>query len=284
MGDAAEPFAAVEEPFESGPSAAARPAASSRVSAPGKAPAAAVPSSEGATLVCAVLLAVSLGVACGAWINTRLASAVSIAPPAPSMLLPAGTATVRKTPAASAATEPRPAGDEDPAPSAYEVVPAPDPAEATEAEAPGTDPAGTTDRESTGKRVAGVPGKAASGTGRTAKAAALPGGASHVERRGRAVQGEAGGLPCALYASAGSLAVRNGGAASLVVGGPGEAGRVTVSTPDWADIAVFPEGRAGGNGWTRYSVRSVSKRAGVYTVRFKTPCGSQNIPVTVARP
>ena len=89
--------------------------------------------------------------------------------------------------------------------------------------------------------------------------------------------------PCALYASADSLNVRNGGAASLVVGGPGEQGRVTVTTPDWSDIAVFSEGPTGRNGWVRYSVRSVSKKPGVYSVRFTTPCGSQNIPVTVAR-
>jgi hypothetical protein len=82
----------------------------------------------------------------------------------------------------------------------------------------------------------------------------------------------------------GSLTLRGGGAASLVVGGPGEAGRVTVTTPDWADIAVFAEGRAGGNGWVRYSVRSVSRRPGVYTLHFKTPCGSQSIPVMVTRP
>lgn len=87
-----------------------------------------------------------------------------------------------------------------------------------------------------------------------------------------------------MYTSAGSLTMRGGGAAALVVGGPGEAGRVTVTTPHWSDIAVFAEGRAGANGWVKYSVRSVSKKPGVYAVRFTTPCGSQVIPVTVTRP
>jgi hypothetical protein len=76
--------------------------------------------------------------------------------------------------------------------------------------------------------------------------------------------------------------LRGGAAAPLVLGGPGEAGRVEVSTPDWSNIAVLYEGRTG-NGWLRYSVRSVSGRPGVYTVRFATPCGSKNIPVTVTR-
>ena len=87
-----------------------------------------------------------------------------------------------------------------------------------------------------------------------------------------------------MYASANSLTIRNGGMAALLVGGPGEAGRVTVTTPHWSDIAVFAEGRAGGNGWLRYSVKSVSNKPGVYTVRFTTPCGSQTIAVTVTRP
>jgi hypothetical protein len=100
----------------------------------------------------------------------------------------------------------------------------------------------------------------------------------------KATAGQGRSVPCALYASAGSLNIRGGGAAPLVVGGPGEAGRVTVTTPDWSHISVFSEGRADGNGWLRYSVRSVSKKPGVYTVRVTSPCGSQNIPVTVGRP
>ncbi|HEY0171565.1 MAG TPA: hypothetical protein VGB98_11120 [Pyrinomonadaceae bacterium] len=102
--------------------------------------------------------------------------------------------------------------------------------------------------------------------------------------RSKAVQGQGRPATCALYASADSLSIRGGGAAALFVGGPGEAGRVTVTTPDWSNIAVFSEGRAGGNGWLRYSVRSVGSRSGVYTVRFTTPCGSRNIRVTVVQP
>lgn len=103
------------------------------------------------------------------------------------------------------------------------------------------------------------------------------------ESRKNAPSGRAAS-PCPLYASASALNVRNGGAAALVLGSPGQQSRVAVTTPDWADIAVFSEGQAGGKrGWMKYSVRSVSKRAGVYSVRVNGPCGSLTIPVKVVR-
>ena len=88
--------------------------------------------------------------------------------------------------------------------------------------------------------------------------------------------------PCVPYASASSLGVRVGGAAPLILGGPGVGVRVNVSTPDRSELAVIYEGPAGGDkGWLRYSVRSIGRRPGRYTVRYSTPCGSQTIPVTV---
>jgi hypothetical protein len=83
------------------------------------------------------------------------------------------------------------------------------------------------------------------------------------------------------YASANSLRVQLGGAAPLILGGPGVGVRINVTTPDWSQLAVIYEGPAGHNGWIRYSVRSIGGRPGLYTVRFSTPCGSQIIPVTV---
>jgi hypothetical protein len=112
-----------------------------------------------------------------------------------------------------------------------------------------------------------------------------PGAATVAESKATAVRAQDRVVPCALYASAGSLTIHNGGAATLILGGPGEHGSITVTTPDWSDIAVFSEGFTGGNnGWMKYSVRSVSKKAGLYTLHIKTPCGSQTIPVRVARP
>ena len=255
---------------------------SARVLATGKASSTRGSRSETVTLVCAVLLAVALGIACGAWLNTRLASAASDTPPAPALLLPAAAATGQKTLAPSAAAEPQPAEISDTSPAAVESAHTPDSDELPDAVAPRTDPAGMLDKESVKKRDTSAAAPAARGTSPPDRIAGRPGLAPEVVKKATAGQGRS--VPCALYASAGSLNIRNGGAAPLVVGGPGESGSVTVTTPDWSHISVFSEGRAGGNGWLRYSVRSVSQKPGVYTVRITSPCGSQNIPVTVGRP
>lgn len=241
-----------------------------KAGAPGREP------SEAATLVCAVSLAVALGAACGVWINARLASAASAAfttRPAPSHLMsvaPAGRTAPTAPPVAEAASANSEgtdlAADVDTAAHNSDEV----------AEARGTRP------QEPGSRVRGRPGgspltSAAGETGRSGKPS-VGGGA---EVKPKAGQGRV--TPCAPYASAGSLIIRDGGGAGLVVGGPGERASVSVTTPDWADIAVFSEGPAGRNGWVKYSVKSVSKRPGVYAVRLTTPCGSQNIPVTVVR-
>jgi len=277
----------VEKPSEPKTTAAraATPTSAARRPLPVKPGVGKESSSEIATLVYAVSVAVALGIACGAWINARLASAASIAPPAPSYLLPAADANVQKKPETSAVTESQLKVHDDNASTSDPVTPSHVFGDAPEAETPGTDPAAENDRRGAGKRGAVAPAPLEREAGRPLRDAVRPAGApdveKRVEKRAAAVQGRA--APCAQYASAGSLTIRSGGVASLVVGGPGEAGRVTVTTLHWSDIAVFAEGRAGGNGWVRYSVRSVSKKPGLYTVRFTTPCGSQTVPVTVTR-
>lgn len=264
--------------------AANKPVNTTRRPTHGRAPAPSRPQSEAATLVCAIAVAVLLGIACGAWINARLASAASTAsasfvvPPRPAHLLP--TAPAAETPAA-------PGNDAETASETSEV---------TEAAAGGDTSANASVEasEALGARRS-VP--ADKEPGRTAAPDSPPDSVSASRKRrgeipgvevakvkSKAVQGQGRPTTCALYASADSLSIRGGGAATLFVGGPGEAGQVTVTTPDWSNIAVFSEGRAGGSGWFRYSVRSVGKQSGVYTVRFTTPCGSRNIRVTVAQP
>jgi hypothetical protein len=284
MGDTAEePVVVFEESFES--NAATARAGTPRTPAPrprpGKAGAAGRVSSEAATLICAVSVAVALGISCGAWINARLASAASMTPPAPARLLPVAGADGREAAATSTVAEPGPAVHNDTSTLADEIAHAPGVSPEPVAEAPRTDPAGTAGEAESGKHGRGLSTQVASEPSPPATPAATP--AAPLGGGKRATAGPGPVAPCALPAGAGSLTIRNGVAATLVVGGPGEAGRVAVSTPDWSDIAVFSEGRAGGNGGARYSVRSVSKRAGVYTVRFTTPCGSQTIAVTVIR-
>jgi hypothetical protein len=276
----------VEKPFESKTTAAraGAPAVSARKLLSGKAGVKRRSWSETVTLVYAASAAVALGVACGAWINARLASAASIARPAPARLLPVASANAPKTAEPSAVTdavtEPRLNDHDDTASAADQLTPSHGLGESPDAGTPRTDPAGATDKLSMVKRGVVVPdaGEASRPVRDNERHAVAP----DVGKRATAAPTRA--MPCALYASAGSLTIRNGGAATLVVGGPGEAGRVNVSTPDWSDIAVFSEGRTGGNGWMRYSVKSVSKKPGVYTARFTTPCGSRTVQVTVTRP
>lgn len=252
MRSAAEPARAADEPVKS-----------ERTPARGKAPTPSRPQSEAATLVCAIAVAVLMGIACGAWINARLASAASpasaafVAPPAPAYLLPIVPA--------------------------VETPPAPANAPDETSETLSTRPSAPADKK-LGRPAAGPVKPSASEVRPSAKTHAEIPTAAVAGAKPKAVRGQGSPAPCALYASADSLNIRGGGAATLVVGGPGGAGHVTATTPDWSNIAVFSEGRTGGNGWFRYSVRSVGKKSGVYSVRFTTPCGSRNIRVTVVQP
>jgi hypothetical protein len=283
LADEASP---VEEPFEpsSVRATATTPRASStRESTAGRVGAAVRFPPEAVTLLCAATVAVALGVACGLWVNARLAAA-SIGPPAPLQLLPNARAAGQKASTASTETESLPADYDGTSSTVDDSAPSSGSGEpAAVAEVLRTTPVETTEEEGAGKRGVIEAAPVGSGTGMAAKTAKSPDEVPDVKKKVAAGQGTDRVVPCALYASANSLTMHGGGAA-LVLGGAGEAGRVTVTTPDWSNIAVFPEGRTGGNGWVRYSVRSVSKRAGVYRVHFKTPCGSQTILVTVTRP
>jgi hypothetical protein len=245
--------------------------------------------SETTTLVFAVAVAVALGVACGVWINTRLTAAASNASKTSHAPSRPATATAEQTPPASSADVQAVSDDSHPAASENGADASPDGSNATpESQTQSPPPAaddGRKDRPAPAA-VASVTRGANSSDAREAnpseKALAARDRAREVNAEPRVRAGVAS--PCAPYASTGSLTLRGGGSAALVLGGPGEAGRITVTTPDWADIAVFAEGRAGGNGWVRYSVRSVSGKPGRYTLHFRSPCGSQRIPVTVTRP
>ena len=232
---------------------------------------------DGGRLFLAVTAAMLLGVACGLWLSARLASAAMESPAPLALSRPAVNANQSETAATNSAT------DEPEVVSA--AVDSPTPAAAAvetddEKEAVSTPPRAPADKPVGARGVGNAARPAADEAERpretdtrknsTAKAAA---------------SSKAAASPCPLYTSAGALTVREGGAASLVLGGPGQQGRVTVTTPDWADVAVFSEGPSGGNrGWVKYSVRSVSRRVGLFSLRVNSLCGSLNIPVRVVRP
>ncbi|HJQ35383.1 MAG TPA: hypothetical protein VJ866_24740 [Pyrinomonadaceae bacterium] len=254
------------------------------------------PQSETTTLVFAVAVAVALGVACGVWVNAKLTAAASEHLQPPARLAPAATPE-RTAPGGDSqsvsADSQQQAADGDSHQPASE--------NGAETSANGSDAPSESQAESQTERSS----SSATDAGRKDRPAtaavisATRDARTHVERETsssekararededaepKAGRGSGSAAPCAVYTSTDSLTLRVGGAASLVVVSRGEAARVNASTPAWADIAVFSEGPAG-NGWVRYSVRSVSKRPGVYTVHFKTPCGSQSVSVMVTRP
>jgi hypothetical protein len=191
-------------------------------------------------------------------------------------------ASERATGATPVAAEP----SNDSAESANDAGNTPAPDAPPEAGAETRPPADTAGEGSEGKRDARADAPVKSGEEKPSHASSSSEGeTSEAPPTSKAARRTQGALaPCAPYASAGALNIRSGGVATLIIGGPGGQSPPTLTTPNWADIAVLPEGRAGEKGWVRYSVRSVSKRPGRFAVQVKTACGSLNIPVTVAHP
>lgn len=90
---------------------------------------------------------------------------------------------------------------------------------------------------------------------------------------------------CVFSVSEEPLTLRNNGGSIIIpvsFNGAGGAASLTASTPNWADIAVFAETKTNiESGVYNYSITSVSKRTGTYTVIFKSPCGTKKITVIV---
>jgi tetratricopeptide (TPR) repeat protein len=88
---------------------------------------------------------------------------------------------------------------------------------------------------------------------------------------------------CVFSVSEEPLSLRsNGGSVIIPVNFNGNAATLSVTTPDWADIAVFPEPKTNlESGVFNYSITSVSKRTGTFTVVLKSSCGTKKITVIV---
>src|SRR5207253_9426993 len=95
-----------------------------------------------------------------------------------------------------------------------------------------------------------------------------------------------GGESCSLEISDATATIKNnGGSTILIVTFNGLSGdpQITASTSNWSDIAVFPEPRAASDADNalRFSITSISTKAGLYTVTFKSRCGTKTVSVTV---
>lgn len=92
------------------------------------------------------------------------------------------------------------------------------------------------------------------------------------------------GASCNITLSERELTINSGGSANLMLTFDSaiSADKVIASSSDWSAIAAFPESRKDADANTlTFSVTSISKQTGTFTITFKTPCGSKDVTVTV---
>lgn len=90
---------------------------------------------------------------------------------------------------------------------------------------------------------------------------------------------------CAIRVSESALTIQNNGGRAVIdvtLDSSASATGVTASTSDWSSLAVFPEPTTGTvTNSASFSVTSISKKTGTFTVTFKTSCGPKEVIVTV---
>ena len=88
---------------------------------------------------------------------------------------------------------------------------------------------------------------------------------------------------CTLALSVDSMLLTSGGAAAVTASleGHGTSTEINASTADWADIILLREPQDPAPNAARFTVMSISKKVGTYTVTFKSPCGAKEVAVTV---
>ncbi|MDQ3648940.1 MAG: serine/threonine protein kinase [Acidobacteriota bacterium] len=92
---------------------------------------------------------------------------------------------------------------------------------------------------------------------------------------------------CDLSVNRDTLEVSSSGGSDSVMAtlnhSSGSAMGVSATTPDWSDIVVFSEPQLinDNTSLVKYSVKSISKKAGTYHVQLKSRCGSKSLTVQV---
>jgi hypothetical protein len=241
-------------------------------------------------LTYAIIIGLALGIASGFWLNARLAAVSSAHSLAAATDLPPGPqATAQTLPAPPAAIANPPGDADDTSLTAVKasVLPASDePASADTQRTRAAKAEGEISRRTQTAR-ADTATSVARAEKASAKVARLIGAASDVETPLTTERVPGRGGRCAFAASKNALTLRSGGTdmITLRISEPTAPTRVSVSTPNWADIVLLPESQTpGSSSVLKYSIRSVSQRAGTYKVNVKTPCGAKTITVNVTQP
>lgn len=89
---------------------------------------------------------------------------------------------------------------------------------------------------------------------------------------------------CAMTLSSDDLSLAVGASGSVVVTleGDSDPAKITASTPDWSDIIVLREpASATAANAAKFTITSISKSAGAFTLKIKSPCGEKNVKVSV---
>ncbi len=91
---------------------------------------------------------------------------------------------------------------------------------------------------------------------------------------------------CTISVSENFLAIQNNSGSAiltLTLEGVTNTDGVTASTSDWSALAVFPEPKSSttASNTLSFSITSISKKTGTFTITFKTPCGAKDVTVSV---
>ena len=229
-----------------------------------------------------------MGIACGLWLTSRSASPRPLTPPqAVSAAEAAGQrevaaaagqseAAVAETSSTVKSGEP-PVGDTDSPPAGAEN-------QSPEVASDVIDERAAAGHEAPGPKGPGAKPTPSAEPPAAAEPRRVEAIAGTVVAAGREPERRAEGDRCVLSVSESSLSIpASGGSGTITVSVNGPA-RVTATTNNWPDIAVFAGSRGVEGGPVRYTVVSVSKRAGTFAVNFKSPCGMKTVPVTVKQP
>jgi hypothetical protein len=215
----------------------------------------------------ATLAALILGIACGLWVINRRAFVSSTTLP---QAASAAEVAEQREPAAFAET-PSNVGAVEPSADDKSLSPA-----GAEEQSPGeVVESAPASHEAPGPKVLEAKPSAAAELRREAGADAP------AVSDGREAERRQGVGRCVLSVSESSLSIPAGGRSDTITVNVTSPAHVTATTNNWPDIAVFKESRGDESGTVRYSVMSVSKRAGTFSVNFKSPCGMKTIPITV---
>ncbi|MDQ3253055.1 MAG: hypothetical protein M3R15_03970, partial [Acidobacteriota bacterium] len=102
--------------------------------------------------------------------------------------------------------------------------------------------------------------------------------------RARRARNGRGNGDCTLSLSESELTIEKGGAAPIIArfGKPVDSSTVKAATRNWSDIIVLAEpSSASDDDSIKFTITSISRTVGTFIVTFTSPCGKQDVAVTV---